>query len=418
MNENAIMALNDLTTNMIRPYRKVLDTLAFERKKPSDGSFLRRITRTTDNVSPSSDPLVGGYEVELDFITRMPWGIRGMTEKGYTPTSSAWATARQTARLSCIAVATPPITLSALTCAELDREKTWGSLIERSMQAIRAQIPVFFRAWMYASKDSYKAIAKFASISGLTVTPNNSSLNPWTAVKDRCRMIEDGMFLQVYRSGSKVGAPVMVTSVSHSLGTFTIDADPGLTAGDLFVPCDGGGLDVPFSSEFPGILDIIADDNVFQGTDRSLATNSKFRANIRDFTSLTLNRKNLEDWFSELKDPAVAFTSRKVLEKYYTDNIHGQVQFMQAMNYQDGTPSITIGTTKLAVDDELPQNEIWVDDGGIRMASAGEMKDLFDNGWTQIPGRPMMELVQAMFELTHAEDTRYMGRAKNIQGIT
>jgi hypothetical protein len=244
-----------------------------------DVAFTRRRAGLSTKI-PRSNEGVNGLKVFLTFITKWPWAWRAMSEFGFTPTGNKFASNEQYAQLSCHAAAA----IVSLTEIEATEQGRWTDIIGRQMTALSKTFPYYMRALLWSSQNAQKALGKVASVNGLEITLDNAGL--WnTSTTDICKLFEPGMIVQAYRSTAKVGAPVEISAVDKKLGKITLDSDPGLADNDIFVLADIGGMDVPYTTLFPGILDVIDDDNTFQGMNRSTATNAGFRAVVKSASS-------------------------------------------------------------------------------------------------------------------------------------
>lgn len=397
-------SFNELSQELIpKAYLPAIENVAFKKKR---SWFTNRIPRSSKDVN--------GLQVYLTFLTKMPWAWRSMSEYGFTPTGSKWSAEEQNAQLSCHA-ASAIVSHTEIEATAKEGPARWKQIIQKEMEALGQTFPYYIRAMLWSSQNSKKAIGKAASISGTTVTLDNAGL--WnTATEDRAKLFEPGMFVQVYRSDSKVGSPVEVTSVNKGAGTVTLASDPGVQDNDVFCISDIAGQDVPYTDLMPGILDVIDDDNTFQGIDRSASGNEQFQAQIQDATGETLDHTLLTDFFHSTYDPDYAFTSWKVIRKYWQDNLEAQRRFQPGNDPMvDGYNAIQVGKTKLVEDEDCDEDKIIVPDfDNMRIADRGQFENLFDKGWQQVPQRPFMEYTVVYWGLLLARDCRYMGMLDNI----
>lgn len=402
---DVINSVNELSTDLMKDaYLPMVREVAFKRKR----SWLAdRIPRNGEGVD--------GLSVKISFVTRLPWSWRGMTEFGYTPTGSKFATEGMTASLGCHAAAAI-LSLHALQAVKGPMvDAAWKDLIEQQMKALTKTFPYYTRALLWTSQNAKKALGKAVSVAGTTITLDNVGL--WnTATTDRAKLFEAGMFVQTYRGTAKVGSPVMITAVDKELGKITLESDPGVADNDVFVCSDIAGLDTPYTDLFPGILDVIDDDNTFQGVDRSQAANAMFRAVVESASGVTFGYDLLSDFFHKCYNPAQAFANYKLVREYWKDNVQENVRYAPGGNVPDGYKglSIQVDQTTLLEDDDVDMDKVIVPDfENMRIAEAG-VRNLFDMGWQQVPGRPFLEYVVAYWGLLLAEDTRYMGLLHTI----
>lgn len=404
-NETQVMnSFNELSQELIpKAYLPAIQNVAFKKKR---SWFTNRIPRSNKDVN--------GLKVYLTFLTKLPWAWRSMSEFGYTPTGSKFDAEEQNAQLSCHA-ASAIVSLTEIVATASDGPARWKQIIQKQMEALSSTFPYYIRAQLWSSQNSKKAIGKAASIDGTTVTLDNDGL--WhTEEEDRAKLFEPGMFVQVYRSDSKVGSPVEVTSVNKGSGTVTLASDPGVQDDDVFCISDIAGMDVPYSEDMPGILDVIDDDNTFQGIDRSSTGNEQFQAVISDASGKTLNHELLTDFFHEVYDPEYAFTNWKIIRKYWQDNLEAQTRFQPGADPMiDGYNAIQVGKTKLVEDEDCDSDKIIVPDfENMRIADRGEFESMFDEGWRQVPQRPILQYPVVYWALLLARDCRYMGLLDNI----
>jgi hypothetical protein len=397
---DVINSFNELTQHLIpKAYLPTIYELAFKRKR----SWLAdRVPRSSENVE--------GLKVYLTFLTRLPWAWRSMSEFGYTPTGAKFDSNEQYAQLSCSAASA----IVSLTELEATAQGRWKDIVAKQMSALSRTFPYYVRALLWTSQNSTKALGKAASIDGTLVTLDNEGL--WhTATEDRAKLFEKDMYVQVYRSGVKVGAPVRITGVDRKLGKIQISSDPGVADDDVFVCSDVAGLDQPYSTLMPGILDVIDDDNTFQGINRDTTGNEDFRAVLKDATGLALDHELLTNFFHDVYDPETAFTNWKIVRKYWQDNLASNVRYTPGGKFVDGVDGVRVGRTNLMMDDDVDEDKIIVPDfANMRIADRGGVENLFNKGWQQIPGRPFIEYVVVWWALLLAEDCRYMGLMHDI----
>ena len=379
-----------------------------------DVSQRRRRAWLADLIPRSSEG-VNGLKVYLTFLTRLPWAWRAMSEYGYTPTGAKHDADEMNAQLGCHA-ASAIVSLTEIE-ATANNAARWTNIIDKQMQAIMKTFPYYMRALLWTSQNSKKAVGTVSSISGTTVTLDNAGL--WhTETVDRCKLLEAGMYVQAYRSTAKVGSPVLVTSVNKAAGTLVVAADPGLADNDVLVLSDIGGLDQPYTTLCPGILDVIDDDNTFQGITRSDSGKEMFQSVVTDATSLTFGYEMFSDFLHSVYNPPRAFTNYRVLRKYWEDMIAENTRYTPGADVPEGYRglSVMIDQTTLLEDDDIDSDKLIVPDfENMRLADRGGVENLFNKGWYQVPGRPFLEYVVVYWALLLAEDTRYMGLLDNIQ---
>lgn len=404
-NETQIMnSFSELSQELIpKVYLPAIHEVAFKKKR---SWFTNRIPRTQEDVD--------GLQVYLTFLTKLPWAWRAMSEFGYTATGSKFDAEEQNAQLSCH-TASAIVSLTELEATESGGPARWKRIIEKQMNALSTTFPYYIRAMLWSSQNSKKAIGKAASIASTTVTLDNAGL--WnTETEDLTKLFEPGMFVQVYRSDTKVGDPVEVTAVNKGGATVTLASDPGIQDNDVFCVSDIAGQDVPYTDLMPGILDVIDDDNTFQGIDRSASGNEQFQATVDDATGLSLNHETLTDFFHKVYNPEYAFTNWKVIRKYWQDNMEAQRRFTPGNDPMvDGYNSVQVGRTTLVEDEDCDVDKVIVPDfENMQIADRGMFENLFGKGWQQVPNRPFLQYDVVYWGLLLARDCRYMGMLENI----
>lgn len=400
--QEAINSFNELTDVLVKKvWFPTLYDLALERRR---AELVQNIPRSNENVD--------GLQVHVPYLMEIPWAWRAMSEFGYTPTGSKYDATEGVINLGCHA-SNAIVSLHEITTSQ-DSDR-WTNIINKNMRWIGQTLPYYMRGILWSSKDSKHAIGKVDSVSGTTVTLSTSGL--WySQTGDVAKLFEPGMYIQAYRSDSKVGEPMKVDDVDKKSGTIEVSADPGLSSGDLLTFSDVGGLDQPYDENVPGILDVIDDDNVFQGIDRSASGNRKFRSVIQDASGETLNYGLLKNFFHDCYDPEVAHTSLEIVKKYWTDNIQSGVRYTPGGMYVDGKgEGVQIDGTFLQIDDDIPAHEIIVtDDQNWQIADRGGIENLFQRGWERVPQRPYLSYDVVYWFTLMAEDTRYFGRLHSI----
>jgi len=408
---------NFITTFAEEVLRKVWRPKIYDVAFPVDqGSyFWRRVPR---------DSSVKGLKAYVAFLTRLPWAWRSMTEQGYTPSGGKFASDSMEVNLGCHA-ATAMLTLHAIEGTQGDENKL-GALVVRQMEWLAKTFPYYLKALLWTSSGSYKAIGKAASFDGSTVTLDNAGL--WnTLAADRAKLWVPGMVVQWYTGTAKNGDPCLVTAVDYDLGTVTLDylvgsALPTILDNDTAVPCDVGGLDTPYATEFPGIFDCIDDDNTFQGVDRSDDANAWARALVQSASGQEFSHDYLMKFFRKLGNPKEAFRHPEILDRYWSHNFVSQRRFMDTRQFVDGYDSILIGQTRLVGDVDCDRDKLVVPDfseTGLRILDHGAIEPLFgDSSWKQVQTRPFIEHTEVWWGTLAGEDFRKMGVLTNLDSAT
>ncbi len=397
--QHTINSFNELTDEIIhKDYLPTMYDLSFRRQR----SWLA-------NDIPRSNENVDGLQVFIQYLIEAPWSWRAMSEFGYTPTGAKYHATEGWANLGCHA-ANAIVSLHELESTE---QGNWVNILSKNMNWLSRTFPLYLRGLLWSSQNSKHALGKVGSVSGTTITLDGTGM--WYSQQsDRAFLFEPNMFIQAYSGNTKVGDPMKVEEVDKPNGTVTVDKDPGLSAGNLLTFSDIAGMDQPYEENMPGVLDVIDDDNVFQGIDRA-SQGKQFQAHIEDATGLTLNYELLSDFFYRMYNPGTAHTSREIVKKYWQDNLQGNVQYTPGGMFVDGYEGVRVDGTRLVVDDDVPHHDIIVPDhGSWQIADRGGMENLFNKGWERIPGRPFLSYDVVYWCLLMATDTRYFGRMTNV----
>ena len=372
--------------------------VAFDPKRPE---FWSRIPRTSEGIK--------SLKVYIPFIKRKPWAWRGMTAQGFTPSGNTLDVANMYFKLACSAAA------AAVSDEELQATRLAASemqnLLDQQMTWLMETFPYYLRAQVWTPDQALKALGKVASVSSSVVTLDNAGL--WaTSTKDRAKLFEISMVLQPYRGTAKQGQPVYVTDVDHVNGTVTLDRDveSQLADNDVLVCSDIGGLDTPYLTEFPGIFDVIDDDNTFQGVARDEAGTGWAHAIVQSASGETMDYDFLSTFFHRCFSPRKAYTHPDVVRAYFKNNIQPNVRFQPGGTYEDGVQYVDIDNTRLYGLDDCHRDKLFIPDaaGSLRIAELGGVYNLFDKGWQQISGRPLIEYVVAWWGRLVANDCRKM----------
>jgi hypothetical protein len=405
-NESAVFdTFADLSVAAIRDvWMPTLQRMAFNLKR---SWFVNRVPRNSQYVGKN-------LKVNIPFLTGYGSSWRPMSAMGFTPTGSPIKTAKQYAQLGCHAGAIQ-VNLEAIKATGGDASLINGIMSEQ-MTGLMETFPYYIRALFWTPNAGI--LGQAVSISGLVVTLDNVGL--WnTATTDRAKLFEPGMFVQTLTSAFvKKGNPVEITGVDKKLGKITLASDPGIADNDVFVLSDIAGLENGYNVSGPGIFDAIDDDNTFQGVNRSLAENAKFRAVVTNANNVAPTFDLLDTFFYDCYEPETAFTNHKVIKRYWDLNVKENIRYtMNDVSVKDGYRSIMIGKTTLVEDEDSDCDKIVVPDFkslSIQEDPAG-IQNLFGKGWQQIQGRPFMEYIMAYWAtLMVGGDCRKMGRLDNV----
>ena len=406
-NEDAIYRyFNDISSVVIRDaWLDRFNDVAFD---PDRSWFVKRIKRTTRGVK--------GLKVHIPFQTRNPIVWRGMTEKGYTPAGSDIQYDRQEFELACCVAAANATYKEVLGCG-MDYSKIVDLVNEKASNLIQT-FPYYLRAILWSPQGANKAVAVVTTLNtyNLTITLDNAGL--WnTNQADRCKLIERGMYLQGYDGSTlvKKGDPVCVVDVDKDAGTFTLESSTVTFAdNDYFIPSDAGGLDDP-KFDCPGVLDVIDDDNTFQGVNRAAANNRWARAQVQDGSSSAFNYTLLSKFFRKCFDPREAIAHIESIQAYVQQHFASGIRYTPAVTYEQDFTHLKIDNTTVTSDDDVDRDKIIVPDfNAISIREAGPIGPLHPTaaGWKQVEGRPFMEYCVGKWFTLAATDVRKMGVLK------
>lgn len=376
---------------------------------PERSWFVKRVKRTTRGVK--------GLKVHIPFQVRNPIVWRGMTEKGYTPAGADIQYGSQEFELACCVAAANASYKEVIACG-MDYSKIVDLVNEKANNLVET-FPYYLRAILWSPQGANKAVGVVASVGGtgnLTITLDNAGL--WnTEQADRCKLIERGMYLQGYDGTSltKKGDPVCVIDVDKDAGTFTLESSTVTFAdNDYFVPSDAGGLDDP-KFDCPGVLDVIDDDNTFQGINRAAAANRWARAVVQDGSSSAFNYQLLTKFFRKCFDPKEAIAHVESIQSYAQHHMASGIRYTPAVTYEEDYTHLKIDNTTITSDDDVDRDKIIVPDfNTITIREAGPIGPLHSTaaGWKQVEGRPFMEYVVGKWFTLAATDVRKCGVLK------
>ncbi|MBO4511624.1 MAG: hypothetical protein J5746_02550, partial [Victivallales bacterium] len=285
--------------------------------------------------------------------------------------------------------------------------------------------PYFLRAVLWSPQGAGKAVGVVASVGGTgncTITLDNDGL--WnTATADRCKLIERGMVLQGYdgTSGEKKGEPVRVMDVDKDLGKFIIYGDATGTAkttfadGDYFVPSDTGGLDIPGMNDVPGMLDVLDDDNTFQGVNRASAGNRWARAYVKDGSASVYDYDLLSKFFRKCYNPKEAVAHIESVASYANHHFHDRIRYTPMETFEEDYTRCRVEGTWLYADEDMDRDKIAVIDfDNVTIRTSGEIGPLSPEaaGWHWVQGRTYLEYIIGCWFTLAAEDVRKCGLLK------
>lgn len=409
LNTDIFDTFQGLSNNVLRTvYLPKIYDIAFSRERTI---FADRIRRDSSFVDGNA------LEVSLSFLTGQGFSFRSMGEFGFTPTGAPMEDKEQKMALGCSAGAVS-VTNKAIKATQGDHSAI-GRIIARKMEELVKQFPYYMRAQLWTGSNGIMGV-----VSGVAANVVTLDTGLWNNdIRDRAKYFQRGMYIQFLNSAGDTprGEPVRITAINRKTGTVTIASTPaGVVATDIMVMSDIAGLENNYANSINGIFDVIDDDNTFQNIDRSLGENADFRA-VKHYgstpgTAEALSYERASEFFHDLFDPELAITDYRVIKKYWKDNINANQRYTGSdMDFKDGVRSIMIDKTRLVEDDDAHVNKIIVPDfKNMYIADLGSFKNLFDEGWKSIQGRPMLEYIVEYWCQLVAEDCRYMGVMEDV----
>lgn len=383
--------------------------------EPKGRWLTNRIKRTSKGVV--------GMKVHIPFQIEDPIAWRGLTEHGYTPTGADSKYSQQYFQLGCAAAACNA-TFAEIKACGMQNSMIKDLATQKAMTLVKT-FPYFLRAVLWSPQSASKAVAVVASVGGTgncTITIDNSGL--WnTVTADRCKLIERGMVLQGYdgTTTAKKGAPVQVQDVDKDTGKFIIYGDSAGTAvttfadGDYFVPADTGGLDIPGMTDIPGILDVLDDDNTFQGVNRALATNRWARAYVKDGSSSTFDYDLLSKFFRKIFNPREAVAHIESIASYANHYMADKIRYTPMETYQEDYTRVRIENTWLYADEDVDRDKVLaLDFDNVSIRESGGIQPLHTTaaGWHWVQGRTYLEYIIGYWFTLACEDVRKCGYLK------
>lgn len=398
---------NDFMNEVIREaWFGPLQNVAFQIER---SYFANKVRRTSEGVK--------GLVVKLPFKTGQGIGWRGMNAHGgVTPTGSIATVNSMEFELGCHAAAAE-ITLEEITAFKTAEEKAegWPDLINQKMRELYDAMPYYMRAMLWTGQAANKALGvQDGSASGSVVTLDNDGLAHSENAADRVKLFEFGMWVQPYSSSdAKLGDPVQITDIDKSNGTITLSDASACEDNAYFVCSDIAGQDVPHTDKFPGILDVIDDDNTFQGVDRSASGNKWAQAIVTDGSALTLNYENLSKFFYDCYEPTEAMCHGDLMRAYFSSQLAENTRY-QSRDYKDGFTSIEIDSTRLVAADDVDRDKIIVPDLKNMWVAELGVSNLFDQGWYPLHKQAMLEYVLTYWGRLVAKDCRRMAQLHSM----
>ena len=414
MTENEIYRyFSDLGDEIIRKaWLPTILNVAFEPK----GRWITKRLRRTDKG-------VKGMKVYIPFQVEAPNTWRGLTEHGYTPAGADAKYAQQYFQLGCAAAACNA-TFAEIKACSMDNSMIKDLVNQKAMNLVNT-FPYFLRAVLWSPQGAGKAVGVVASVGGsgnCEITLDNSGL--WnTETADRCKLIERGMVLQGYDGSTteKKGAPVRVADVDKDTGKFIIYGDASGSAattfadGDYFVPSDTGGLDIPGMNDVPGMLDVLDDDNTFQGVNRATAGNRWARAYVKDGSSSTFDYDLLSKFFRKLYGPKEAVAHIESIASYANHHFSDKIRYTPMETFEQDFTRVRVENTWIYADEDVDRDKILVIDfDNVTLRMSGGIGPLSPEaaGWRWVQGRTYLEYIIGCWFTLAAEDVRKCGYLK------
>ena len=398
---------------LLENFLTTLQRLTFDKKR----SWL------TDRLRRSSDG-VTGTQVQIPYLTKTNWPWRATDlQDGYTPTGSPLDGKRATLALTSeaalmwfgLAGLAGAGTVGFKAIKDCEGDAAAIDLLSEQLKALGDTFPYAYRNNLWTPSSGILGRGN-EEASGSVVTLDNDGL--WaTNVLDRAKLFEVDMWVQIIDGTTLAakGAPVQITAVDKKLGKITLSDVTNYANNDYFVPSDQAGLEVSYGKFSPGLLDVIDDDNTFQGINRSLAANSRFRAQMKNASNAALTYDTASDFFYDCHDPKFAITDYRVIREYWKDNQRSNIRFEQGSNYADGYRAVTIDKTQLVADEDAHVDKVLVVDlDNIMVADAGAFQNLRNEGWVRVPGRYYLEYIVVYWMLLYGIDVRYSGQLYGI----
>lgn len=367
--------------------------------------FVGRIPRRSD--------LVEGITAKIRFKTVRGGGWRPVARLGYTPTGAPPQTDEQEFTLKGH-MATAQVTLEDIKKAS--GSNSFTRLMADSVEDLYETFPKYYQNAIFTPATGI--LGTVASVSTTTVTLDNAGL--WnTHANDLNKRFEADMWIQFLTSAfAKRGDPVYVTDAPYQGATVVISsAVPGLADNDVVVPSDIAGLEVAYNQFGPGILDMIENDNTYQGVDRSAAGKAQFQAVVsgNSGTDRAVSYAVLSAFFKRMRDPMEAWTSWELIDAYFQNSFQPNIRFEDRGDFQDGFRRIKVANTWLTEDWDMFNDRVIVADfDNMFVADKGSVENLEGEGWKRIEGRPFWEYVVSYYMLLAATDCRNMGVLEDL----
>ena len=345
------------------------------------------------NLKKRSD-MVRGTRAHMLFMPSVGWGWRPVNPaSGVFPSGGKTELAEMSYRLAMYGAGIQ-LNLEELANLSPDNPESLLPLMEVKVQPVFEGFPSFLQAMVRTPESGIILVAN-ANESSLAVGVDNAGL--WNTVTgDRCKWIEEGMYLQWYRGvREKVGDPVKVSYVDHDGNKVYLEESRGVLDNDFAVlTTPDGDEDMYYlASEdenaqegSPGIYDVLDDDNTFQGVDRSVATNYWARATVVNRSGGVITKSTLRKFLRDTNAQVVT-TAPEVLDYLYEELFEGNRRYVDDQDrFRYGYDSIKFQNTRiLGVPDGLKDSLDVVDFDEVFIATKGEITDPHKQGWYPLP---------------------------------
>jgi len=352
-------------------------------KRASTDSWLMR------SLKKRSD-MVRGTRAFLLFMPQVGWGWRPVhPAHGVFPSGGKPTLGEMSYRLSMYGAGIQ-INLEEIANLSPGNPEALIPLMDVKVKPVFDGFPSFLQVMCRTPQSGIVLVANAAE-SNLGVGVDNAGL--WnTATGDRCKWLEEGMYLQFYRGvREKVGGPVEIAYVDHDNDKVYLKESRGVADNDFAVltTIDGDEDMYYIASEdgndqelSPGIYDVLDDDNTFQGVDRSLATNHWARATVTNRSGGAITKSTLRKFFRDTKATEAA-TAPEVVDHLFEQLFAGNIRYVDERDrYKYGYDSVKFHNVRvMAVPDGLKDSIDVVDFDDVCLATKGDIEDPHGEGW-------------------------------------
>lgn len=355
---------------------------------------------------------INGLAVTIPFMLRNNRSWTRVPRGGFLPSGSALETATQNFTLvghgAAAAVSYEDI------LATDGNPDAMVKAQRMALQGIYDEFPDYKRMLLWAPASGILCRSSGVCVSGV-VTVDNTGL--WfTHTGDRLKFVQKGWFLAVYSSGLAYKGVVRVIEVDQAANTFLVDADTptAIADNDVFVKTNISARETNLNRCGPSILDVIDDNNTFQGVNRATAGNGWARALVSGTTNLPTRAKLLAFARKIGNFPVTFCANYTVLEYLYNSLAAGHVLYQPFPAVKDGYSSIEVQNHRVVEDFDVPYDMIVVPDlDNMALYTKGDVKPI-SKGWERIPGKNEYEYQVIWYGLLGATDCQFMGVLTNV----